>query len=81
MNRDEFVKEALKAKFEFLKIYALFLLGLVSAFVSMILSETYNENNAHKIIFIVTLVALIYVMAYFLVLTREIKSLLKQIKK
>lgn len=81
MNKDEFIKEALKAKFEFYKIYSVFLIGLISAVVSMVLSDNYNTNKTHVVVFITAIAALVFVIIYFLVLTFEIKNLLKQINK
>jgi uncharacterized BrkB/YihY/UPF0761 family membrane protein len=79
--RDEFIKEDLKAKFEFLRIYSVFLIGLVTAVFGMILNETYAKSQTNKIILIGGLITLAFILIYFLVLTAKIRKLLKQLKK
>jgi membrane-anchored protein YejM (alkaline phosphatase superfamily) len=81
MNHDEFIKEALKAKFEFLKIYALFLVGLSTAVGGMILNENYNKGSVHVFILATGVVILIFVAIYFLALTIQIRRSLKQLNK
>jgi sulfite exporter TauE/SafE len=79
--RDDSIKEELKAQYEFLRIYSIFLIGLVSAVVGMILNETYSKSQAHMVLFIMGIISLIFVLVYFLVLTVQIRQLLKQLKK
>jgi hypothetical protein len=64
-----------------LKIYSIFLIGLVTAVFGMILNETYSKSQTNKVIFITGLISLVFVMIYFLVLTLQIRKLLKKLKK
>jgi hypothetical protein len=76
----EFIKEALKAEIELLKLFSLFLIGLVSGVASMALSATYNKGVLSLVIFIVGIVALLLDWILFLIFARRIYKRLNQLK-
>lgn len=82
MNKDfrEFIKEALKAEIELLKVFSVFLVALVTATVTMTLEEYYAKDHMHQFLFFAGIVALAFVLIIFTIFVMKILRRLKQLK-
>lgn len=76
----EFIKETIKAEIDLLKLFSLFLIGLVSGVSSMLLTESYNKNGLNFTLFILGIIALVLDSFLFTIFVLRIFKHLKQLK-
>ncbi len=79
-NHRDYIKEALKTDVELLKLYSVFLIGIVSFLVSSVLRASYDKDNVHIIIFLSAILGFVFFSMNFFIFVRRIKNHLKQLK-
>ena len=78
MDKD-YLKEAIRTDMDFLKLFALFIIGLVTGDVSLILKISLNEQQNNIEIFLL-IIGLILFFAFFVISAIVVLSILKNLK-
>jgi len=79
-NHRDYIKEALKTDLELLKLYSVFIIGIVSYLISTLLRGLYDKDNLHFIIFLSAILGFVFFSINFFIFVRRIKNYLKQLK-
>ncbi|TAF71987.1 MAG: hypothetical protein EAZ53_17195 [Bacteroidetes bacterium] len=77
----EYHKEEIKTKLEFLKIDVFFLFSLVAGSISMVFSETFNDNFSKQLLVYFGTFVSLCCFIYMIILLKSIREHLDEIKK